>query len=133
LRVINIRAECVRIFQNFDRIGNIETMTKAAAKRLSRDKKRILVRQQLQQLNIDHRNFRRLCAGHIRAIRYLRLRNQELAMLDVLLRLQSCMRSRLGLVIQQQQQQPGQAQQQDRQRGRNNTTIKLVEWQQPRD
>lgn len=107
-------------------------MSKSAAKRLSRDKKRILVRQQLQQLNIDHRNFHRICAGHIRAIRYLRLRNQELAMLDILLRLQSCMRSRLGSSIQQQQGQ-GQAQTQHRQRGRNNRTIKLVEWQKPRD
>ena len=48
-----------------------------------REKKRSLIRRQLYQ-------HRRECAELIRAIRYMRLRNEEVAMLQFLRRLQSC-------------------------------------------
>eukprot|EP00339_Tiarina_fusa_P007131 CAMPEP_0117042032 /NCGR_PEP_ID=MMETSP0472-20121206/29301_1 /TAXON_ID=693140 ORGANISM="Tiarina fusus, Strain LIS" /NCGR_SAMPLE_ID=MMETSP0472 /ASSEMBLY_ACC=CAM_ASM_000603 /LENGTH=83 /DNA_ID=CAMNT_0004753173 /DNA_START=221 /DNA_END=472 /DNA_ORIENTATION=+ len=58
--------------------------------RRQREKKRSLIRQQLHQLN--NGDFRRSCADLIRAIRYMRLRNQELGMLNLLVRLQRCIR-----------------------------------------
>ena len=96
----------------------------AVTREASREKKRIRIRHQLRRMNIDHRDFRRLCADHIRAIRYLRLRNQELAMLNVFSRLQYCMRARNG----------SSSQQQDEQRREGSSTIvKLIEWNKPRD
>jgi hypothetical protein len=58
----------------------------------NREKKRSLLRQQLHRMT--DRNFRRQSADLIRAIRYLRLRNQEIAMVNLLLRLQICLRER---------------------------------------
>lgn len=86
-----------------------------------REKKRHRIRQQLQSLNVDPRIIRRIFADHIRAIRYLRLRSEEVATLDVLYRLQHHIRSNMtesqGLrrVIQQQSSQ-------------RNEIVKLVEW-----
>jgi len=51
-----------------------------------REKKRTRIRQELDR--ISDIEFRRRCADHIRAIRYLRLRNQELSFLNSFLRMQ---------------------------------------------
>lgn len=57
-----------------------------------REKKRNRIRQELHQMS--EREFRRRCADHIRAIRYLRLRNQELSFLDSFLRMQRIVNER---------------------------------------
>lgn len=57
-----------------------------------REKKRTRIRQELHQMS--DREFRRRCADHIRAIRYLRLRNQELTFLDSFLRMQRIVNER---------------------------------------
>mmetsp|Transcript_33122 Transcript_33122/g.37092 ORF Transcript_33122/g.37092 Transcript_33122/m.37092 type:complete len:87 (+) Transcript_33122:348-608(+) len=49
--------------------------------------KRKRIRQEIIYRMSD-REFRRRCADHIRAIRYLRLRNQELSFLNSFLRMQ---------------------------------------------
>jgi hypothetical protein len=51
-----------------------------------REKKRTRIRHELTQMS--DREFRRRCSDHIRAIRYLRLRNQELSFLNTFLRMQ---------------------------------------------
>jgi hypothetical protein len=56
----------------------------------SREQKLSLIRSHLHR--IRDRRFQRECADLIRAIRYLRLRNQELATLDFLVRLQDSIR-----------------------------------------
>ena len=58
--------------------------------RCDREKKRNLLRRQLHQLNNE--TFRRECADLILALRYMRLRNQEVGMLRMLVRLQRCVR-----------------------------------------
>eukprot|EP00536_Pseudo-nitzschia_multiseries_P011486 jgi/Psemu1/29104/gm1.29104_g len=55
-------------------------------KECPREKKRTRIRQELYRMS--DREFRRRCADHIRAIRYLRLRNQELQFLNSFLRMQ---------------------------------------------
>lgn len=58
----------------------------SAKKECQRAKKRTRIRRELCRLS--DREFRRRCADHIRAIRYLRLRNQELQFLNSFLRIQ---------------------------------------------
>mmetsp|Transcript_10839 Transcript_10839/g.22959 ORF Transcript_10839/g.22959 Transcript_10839/m.22959 type:complete len:90 (-) Transcript_10839:385-654(-) len=58
----------------------------SAKKGCPREKKRTRIRQELNRMS--DREFRRRCADHIRAIRYLRLRNQELQFLNSFLRMQ---------------------------------------------
>lgn len=58
----------------------------SAKKECPREKKRTRIRQELYRMS--DREFRRRCADHIRAIRYLRLRNQELQFLNSFLRIQ---------------------------------------------
>mmetsp|Transcript_10597 Transcript_10597/g.25516 ORF Transcript_10597/g.25516 Transcript_10597/m.25516 type:complete len:90 (+) Transcript_10597:334-603(+) len=58
----------------------------SAKKEYRREKKRTRIRQEL--FRMSDREFRRRCADHIRAIRYLRLRNQELQFLNAFLRIQ---------------------------------------------
>mmetsp|Transcript_7502 Transcript_7502/g.18483 ORF Transcript_7502/g.18483 Transcript_7502/m.18483 type:complete len:128 (+) Transcript_7502:393-776(+) len=50
-----------------------------------REKKRMRIRRHLHDMSPDE--FHRRCASHIRAIRYLRLRNQEVAMVNCIGRL----------------------------------------------
>eukprot|EP00529_Nitzschia_sp_RCC80_P033298 CAMPEP_0113468376 /NCGR_PEP_ID=MMETSP0014_2-20120614/15323_1 /TAXON_ID=2857 /ORGANISM="Nitzschia sp." /LENGTH=127 /DNA_ID=CAMNT_0000360763 /DNA_START=520 /DNA_END=903 /DNA_ORIENTATION=- /assembly_acc=CAM_ASM_000159 len=50
-----------------------------------REKKRMRIRRHLHDMSPDE--FHRRCASHIRAIRYLRLRNQEVAMVNCISRL----------------------------------------------
>ena len=58
----------------------------SSKKNCPREKKRTRIRQELNRMS--DREFRRRCADHIRAIRYLRLRNQELSFLNSFLRMQ---------------------------------------------
>mmetsp|Transcript_13761 Transcript_13761/g.34575 ORF Transcript_13761/g.34575 Transcript_13761/m.34575 type:complete len:90 (+) Transcript_13761:282-551(+) len=64
----------------------------SAKKECPREKKRSRIRQELNRMS--DREFRRRCADHIRAIRYLRLRNQELRFLHSFLRMQRLVRER---------------------------------------
>ena len=89
-----------------------------------RAKKRNVVRQRLYEIMND-RELHRLCEDHIRALRYLRLRNQEMAMLNVIVRLERCIR----VYEERQRQQQGRQQQE----GRRKEPKKLVPCRQPRD
>ena len=64
----------------------------SAKKECPREKKRTRIRQELYRMSDSE--FRRRCADHIRAIRYLRLRNQELRFLNSFLRMQRLVRER---------------------------------------
>ena len=64
----------------------------SAKKECPREKKRTRIRQELYRMS--DREFRRRCADHIRAIRYLRLRNQELQFLNSFLRMQRAVAER---------------------------------------
>jgi hypothetical protein len=61
-----------------------------------REEKRRLVRRTLYHIRDRDRNFQNAAAELIRAIRYLRLRNQEVALMNTLVRLQICFRIRDG-------------------------------------
>jgi hypothetical protein len=113
-------------------IGNQPTITKTMAKAESqrptiREKKRHRIRQQLQRLNVDPQALRRIFADHIRAIRYLRIRNEEVATLNMLYRLQQNIRSRIS-----ETQGQGSTIQQQQRATQRNKRVKLVEWK-PRD
>ncbi|KAG7348458.1 hypothetical protein IV203_017163 [Nitzschia inconspicua] len=60
------------------------------------EKKRNRIRQQLHR-GMNDRAFRQRVASHIRAIRYLRLRNQELSLLDSLVRLHTLLGPQMAL------------------------------------
>ena len=77
-------------------------------------------------MNVDPKDLRRILADHIRAIRYLRLRNEEVATMDVLYRLQQHIRARL----QSESHGPGHTTQQRTAAAaaRRNKTVKLVQW-----
>jgi hypothetical protein len=69
----------------------------SAKKECPREKKRTRIRQELYRMS--DREFRRRCADHIRAIRYLRLRNQELQFLNSFLRMQRVVAERSARYI----------------------------------
>mmetsp|Transcript_658 Transcript_658/g.1387 ORF Transcript_658/g.1387 Transcript_658/m.1387 type:complete len:90 (+) Transcript_658:291-560(+) len=69
----------------------------SAKKECPREKKRSRIRQELHRMS--DREFRRRCADHIRAIRYLRLRNQELQFLHAFLRMQRLVTERSARLL----------------------------------
>mmetsp|Transcript_23560 Transcript_23560/g.65387 ORF Transcript_23560/g.65387 Transcript_23560/m.65387 type:complete len:90 (-) Transcript_23560:289-558(-) len=69
----------------------------SAKKECPREKKRSRIRQELHRMS--DREFRRRCADHIRAIRYLRLRNQELHFLHAFLRMQRLVTERSARLL----------------------------------
>jgi len=90
-------------------------------RRTNRDKKRHRIREQLRNLNVDPKTLRRIFADHIRAIRYLRLRNEEVATLDILYRLQHYIRTSMMESLPQQTRTIQNS-------TRRNNTAKLVPW-----
>ena len=69
----------------------------SAKKEGPREKKRTRIRRELYRMS--DREFRRQIADHIRAIRYLRLRNQELQFLNSFLRMRRVVNDRSARVI----------------------------------